>query len=468
MKARLSKFIFSLPIVSTSILTPSCNNANTINFANYESYMSIDLINSLNKSNNVNFIYYSTIEEMSSKFTKNYDIAIPTTYEILNLLDKGLISKIKWDQFDLYDANNNKIVKSYESVDLVNKLYVGGLASLLTTTTNKVIYAITNDNLDLFGENGKYPNTCLLDFMIPYFLQDLIFSYKGNEIKEINEAINWNKITDIISLNNSNLDTRFKPSRTSHIGFIDDPRTLYSLSSLIKNQQISESDQSKWNVNPSNPEQDIASYKNDYDYLSNKYKNGYFYFNSDSQQIIQLLANPNGNNSSFAYNGDILYAATGAEIYPSYDVSNFHVYRQKDGFNLLALDGIVINKKNENSHKEKSVYETIKAISLDGIDEHNVHIYDQDSNENYIYGPMINFNSVQYTSPYNSINKYVLDDANGYFSSYSKQQIELFQNIYNIDLADSTINITNIIEDKLSDIAKSNMHWAYSYEKTKM
>jgi len=78
-------FASSLPICPLISLT-SCANNNMIVLANFESYMNSDLIDKY--GGKVNFLYYQTNEEIESKFKGYYDLAIPSTYEVITLLEK--------------------------------------------------------------------------------------------------------------------------------------------------------------------------------------------------------------------------------------------------------------------------------------------------------------------------------------------------------------------------------------------
>jgi hypothetical protein len=48
--------------------------------------MSTDIIHKYDKE--INFLYYQNNEEVESKYRSYYDIAIPSTYEVITLLKK--------------------------------------------------------------------------------------------------------------------------------------------------------------------------------------------------------------------------------------------------------------------------------------------------------------------------------------------------------------------------------------------
>ena len=196
----------------------------------------------------------------------------------------------------------------------------------------------------------------------------------------------------------------------------------------------------------------------DYQFLTNKFSQNHFYFNSDSQIILESLSAPtDGNLSAFAYNGDILYAAMGAEIYDPYTPDEFHIDTMDA--KPLALDAIVINNKNNNTKKLDKIYSIVKSMFLDHVDNvEDEPISSMDDDGNFIYDPMVNFDFVRYTSPFRSIDDYVKTD---YFSdiddTLEPDQIELYKNIYNINI-NSHVDIFSLIEAPLSDLCKSNMH----------
>jgi spermidine/putrescine-binding protein len=93
MKLKLVKFLSpSLIVLPIVVNATSCSGSAGIVFGNFESYMSPSLIEVLQKEvSNSNFLSYSTNEDIQIKFKKYYDIAIPSTYTVLELIkDKEL------------------------------------------------------------------------------------------------------------------------------------------------------------------------------------------------------------------------------------------------------------------------------------------------------------------------------------------------------------------------------------------
>lgn len=441
--------ILSLFVCTVTPLT-SCSDDNKIVLANFESYMSSDLIDKYD--NDVTFLYYQTNEEIQSKYHRYYDLAIPSTYEVISLMENKWVQKIDWSRFDLHDHDGNPITNSTEAL------------SLFTEPIQDIIKRITTVYANLFN-----PGENLLDYCIPYFLQSFMFAYKGEEIPELTKARNWDEYTNFIGdKTNPNLPDTFKPNKTNRIGCIDDGRTFYDLCNLIKNQKLNPDNQTKWNVNPDNEKMSKSEMQKDYQFLTNKFSQNHFYFNSDSQIILESLSAPtDGNLSAFAYNGDILYAAMGAEIYDPYTPDEFHIDTMDA--KPLALDAIVINNKNNNTKKLDKIYSIVKSMFLDHVDNvEDEPISSMDDDGNFIYDPMVNFDFVRYTSPFRSIDDYVKTD---YFSdiddTLEPDQIELYKNIYNINI-NSHVDIFSLIEAPLSDLCKSNMHWAYVEERQKI
>ena len=449
MRRRLFKLLtLSSATVGCAPFFSGCVNSDWVVLANFESYMSSDIIQKYGKD--VSFLYFQTNEEVESKYRSYYDIAIPSTYEVITLIKKNWVQKIDWSRFDLHDHDGKPITNGVEALNL------------FTDNIKNIINAETVLYRDLFPEREN-----LLDYCIPYFLQSFIFAYKGPEISDFQRANNWEQFTDIVgNKTNPNVNQIFIPTPKNHIGCIDDSRTFYSLCNLIKMQKQYPNNPEKWTINPDVQCKTIEEINQDFEFLTHKFSSGHFYFNTDSNEIIRSLSSPNNNQSSFAYNGDILYVAMGAESFEPYNQDNFHI----DNLDAapLALDAVVINSKNANNEtKMNKIYSIVKSLFLDHVDSSDISATDEDGN--FIYNPMINFDYVKYTNPFKAINDYVIDGE--YFSdidpSYTESQIQLFKNIYNIKINPS-IHIEKLIEDPLDNLFKSNIHWSYIYEKEKI
>lgn len=452
MKVKLLK-ILSTGICSLEIILPltSCSNANSIIFANFESYMSTDLMKSMTKKYNARFLYYATNEEIEIKFTKNYDLAVPSTYELISLLQKNELMRIEWNKFNL----------SYKDISGSSHLITNGTEALNLFTDNiqKIIKVESNKYNDILPEN-----TNLLDFGIPYFLQSFIFAYKGNKIDNLNNNTNFNDLLHVISPKyNKNVDPRFLPKNNSKIAMVDDSRTVYDMCKLIQDQQDYPTQENNWNINPSSANISINEFKTTYNTFTGQFNHNSFYLNSDSNEVLTSFAeHNNGNNSIFAYNGDILYAIQGGGLYDPYEPNQINIVNPI--MSPLALDMVVFNKKNiKNTPRLNKVYDLAYDILLNGTNI-NQNISATDSKGNYIFGPMINFDFVQYTSPLKAINDYVINGD--YFNNDDPLKNKLLS-VYNIPDIDEN-KIANLIEDPISELNKSNMHWAYVEEKEKL
>ena len=126
---------------------------------------------------------------------------------------------------------------------------------------------------------------------------------------------------------------------------------------------------------------------------------------------------------------------------------------------VITLDMLVFNKKNKNNEsRRQQVYEIAKKITLEGggADED---ISECDDEDNYIYGPMINFDFVMYTATLKNADEYIKDEEEGYITTeIDKEQQKLFRQMYDIIVPEDPDLAKNLFEEPLSDLDKSNMH----------
>lgn len=416
-------------------LLTSCSNNGSITVANFESYMSPQLMNKIRSQigSSLSYVYYGTNEDIEMKFDRYYDVAIPSTYEVINLLNGDELLKIDWPKFAIPGVNN------------ADDAY----ALLFSDTTKAYL-----DNVNSYVENTfpQWSNFNILNYAIPYFLQDWSFAYKGDEISGLENVHNWNDL--IHQINATNLDDRFKPQKNPKMSMVDDSRSVYSMCRLLETGN---------NVNPPDGNVSIDQFKNTYRKMTDQYNNGksYFYLNTDSANVLYTIADPNGSNGGIAYNGDLLYAALGggnSEWDDQWNDDNFHIV--KPDASPVALDMMVINKRvaKKSNDKVNDIYQIVKNICLDGATSNDISL--TDDNGNYVYGPMMNFDFVLYTSTLKKIDDYVIDPQ-GYFSEYSDS--DLLKKIYTIDPDRFTNN--TLIEQPISNIDKSNMYEAYLRQK---
>jgi spermidine/putrescine-binding protein len=96
---RRTTFKLALPISlgTLAILSPlsltSCGSGGIV-LANFESYMSTDLMDQLRDEHSIRFVNYSTNEDIMAKFTNSYDIAVPSTYCVLEMIRDGILGEI--------------------------------------------------------------------------------------------------------------------------------------------------------------------------------------------------------------------------------------------------------------------------------------------------------------------------------------------------------------------------------------
>lgn len=440
MKKTVLNFIKISSILSIVPIVSSCSSDKIV-FANYESYMSEDVMRDLQSKNNIVFLPYETNEEIENKFSGYYDVAVPSTYEVIKLHKKGLLEKIDWSLFNIV-ANGNKITNGIEALN--SKIFSEAIVELVKGLDKEYQASGAIDS-----------NESILDYGIPYFLQSFSFAYKGEKISKLSEAKDWSTILKIINSNNPNIDPRFTPHKERKIAIVDDARSMFGLSNTINYE----------GVNPDSSIKSIHDFSNIYRDFSSNFNKDYTYFNTDSGQIISTLAKPYpyGASCAIAYNGDLLYAAQGGGLYDPADPNYFH-YCKLDK-TLIALDMVVINKKSKNNQsKREKIYDIIKDICLSGASD-NEQIDATKPDGTFVYDSMNNFDYVEYTSPLRKICEFVTDGD--YFSEYSEAQIKLYKEIFEIT-KEEVADVSYIEEEMVSELAKSNLHWAYMGMKYKL
>jgi spermidine/putrescine-binding protein len=112
---RLSSAIGTCGILIVPMFLSTSCSIGKITFANFESYMDSDLIKRY--SSQASFVYYSTNEDIELKFKKSYDIAVPTCYEVLNLLRKDELERIDWPKFNLNYNQGEEIIQNGDEVE---------------------------------------------------------------------------------------------------------------------------------------------------------------------------------------------------------------------------------------------------------------------------------------------------------------------------------------------------------------
>lgn len=464
------------PIICVPTFLSSCSNSGIV-IANFESYMSDEVMDGLKQDEDINsplkFLYYATNEDIETKFKRYYDIAVPTTYEVISLLMKNQLERIDWTKFNLNQIDGNDEITE-------SPITNGEEAESLFTPTAKVILGLSTTymNTESNWPGGVFPEWFssssyhnILDYAIPYFLQDWSFAYKSTMIPGLeSEDITWDDVLNVVAPhgNEDKYDHFFDPNKTRKIGMVEDSRTIFDFAKLISTES------SEPNINPTT-EQTIEDYKDTYGYLTSKFDKQYFWLNSDSGQISIALATPlddGGLNSAFAYNGDILYSAMGSDLNagiddpedPAYvqyfddrddDDSVLHMHFIRPRYMPTMLDMVVINKNSAmNEEKKDDLYQIVKKVCLDSANEEDNDNFENDmSFQNFLY--------VLYTDPLICTDRYIKEQ---YFTEENFANWQLLRNIYSMNTGDNA----SLIENPISDMAKSNMYWAFINEREKL
>jgi spermidine/putrescine-binding protein len=93
MKLSLSICTSAMMIVITPLNLSSCSSTGIV-LANFESYMAPKLMDQLHEKHSIRFVNYSTNEDILAKFANSYDIAVPSTYTVLELIKNDLIGGV--------------------------------------------------------------------------------------------------------------------------------------------------------------------------------------------------------------------------------------------------------------------------------------------------------------------------------------------------------------------------------------
>lgn len=397
------KSVITFSIIGLIILVPislliynSVSNKRNFVLANYQSYINPQVQKQLEKEYNISFDYFESAESAKTMLNKNTaDIVNTTSYELVNWVKEGLVQKLDWKLFN---------IPNVENANDALKLFIKPVQDILKS-------------YDIDGDGNK---DNLLQYGIPYFLQDLVFSYRGEKIDQLTNDISWTQLFEII-VNES----RFKnTSKNPKLMALDDPRTIFSIPRIMETQN---------SINPKN-KSSIEELQDTYKLLANqinKFGKNSITFNSDSGTILNKLAT-NEINGAFCFNGDALYAAYGGDEGANVDIGkDIHVVKPKN--NLVALDLFVINKNVNETNLIKS-YDLISNLCLDT----------KNKNDSM---PYINFDYVYYTSPLVEINNIVKGEITPLEYSF-------------LEITD--INISNRVELPLDDITKSNFKFAWT------
>jgi spermidine/putrescine transport system substrate-binding protein len=159
---------------------------------------------------------------------------------------------------------------------------------------------------------------------------------------------------------------------------------------------------------------------------------------------------------------------------------NFHIVKPRN--TPVALDMMVINKKDNNSSKKNAVYDILYKILLEGcnlpwkISENTPDlewIGATNQDDEFVCGPTLNFDYVSYTPTLWNLNKFVAreeEDPNEYNSYFDMMyddhnKAELLAEINNVNFKPTD---GGLLELPLSNLAKSNMSFVYMQYKEKL
>ncbi|MDE5545780.1 MAG: hypothetical protein K2I76_04165 [Malacoplasma sp.] len=463
---KIIKILFA-PLFSflfPSFLT-SCSSNDGFYFANFESYISQDLLDELEshqlmgfngtKIDDFNYRTFSTNEDLERNFYTNYDMAVPSTYLTVKLANEGQLLPIDWKQFNLYklDENGLRTNQKIEKASDALSLFSPQVRSILLTYSLDEAYEKEPDKEKIDKCGG------LLNYCVPYFLQNFGFAYKttdGKEWDEFRSEFSWKTIVESMKKHEDYV---------KKISAVDDSRTLYSIGRLVETN-----DQ---NINPGNSQPqlsetyEIVESEKDYfqtyqNLISGLSKNTY-YLNSDSNNVLNSFAALNGSEAIFSYNGDILFGIQGGDnyAYDEKDPSDFQkwieTYINNEASNtkneeffiksaspknsFLLLDTMVINRNRVKSEKEKKIaYSILYKIGLEGSDlslytdskktQYSDTAIFNNNSANNVNGPVQNFDYVQYTSPLLTLNAYVLN-SNSNINKYNNSEVIPSYNLYN-------------------------------------
>lgn len=484
MKKNIKSFaLFSLLTITSFSLVACGSEDQSFYMANYDSYISSDLLSGLQNNNfysstiddkNVsinNFRYrtYATNEDLERNFSTNYDLAVPTTYLAANLANEGKLSVIDWSKFGLYkiDSNGNQSNDLIQNaVDALTLFTPHVRAELLSFNLTK---AFQRDKISLNNQKAG-----LLNYCVPYFLQDLIFGYKDNKSISFESDSNyWNTITQKL-INSINSDDITKTA------IVEDYATIYGIGRTIQTNNLTSNagkpvdsngnyENSLISETSTHSQEDFAKTYNEI--FKNLNKKNAFYLNPDSNNILNDFASPVGSQAVISYNGDLLFSFQGGDnygldttsektinesmpIFKEWLLNNINENNQTLKLNIekptvsqIYLDVMVLNKDRiEKYNHQDEAYAILKKVGLEGSDQtlytynetdtSKISGYDEnsiiavDERDNYSNGPMLNFSYVQYSSPLLTLNAYALNSASSSMLQTIKTESESAKKFY--------------------------------------
>lgn len=448
-KIKKSVLFATFGIVSTLVYmsTTSCSSLNAIVFGNFYSYISPEVQKRITTHQPINWQYYGSNQEIPTYLqNKTLNLAVSSNDMVVKLAKDNAISKIDYSLFEL--LNNNSIVKN----------------------ANELKGLITQQAFEVATKAFQKYNINLLDYSIPYFLQNFCFAYRGPKIQELHDPnITFKDIFEII---NKHPDFKQKS-----LMMVDDARTIFGLSKIVYDI---EKNKPNININPidgqlgSTSQTTIKQFEEIYSNLLRNINNSNtsFILNSDSNLISNKLAK-NEVKAAFLYNGDAIFAAQGGDYSQSSSLPNdkdFHIVVPKQ--TIIIMDSIILNKKNsvnENLQSLKLAYQlSFSGLPTSKYNEYNIpYNIDptkidsrtlnilEETNDSYTYMPMENFSYINYSPVIQKIYDYATGTYFDQYAGIGKLMKETIQ--IKID----PNNIQSSIEMPLTDLTESNMKVAY-------
>lgn len=440
----------------------SCSD-NSIQLANFESYMDDDLMEYLNSKYGVHYQWFTVDEMIETKFQRFYDICVPSGYELVSLYKKGWLEKLDWSKFQLDGITTKEQAKGLFRTNLIDGM---------------------NAQLQAYLQDSTFD---VLDYGVPYFAQQFMFGYRGSKIDfysaktgEKTDKPTWEDIYYTISPANPYVDDRFVPGKGSNLcSMLDDAKSLFDIARIMETYDDSKSPAEQPATNDFPADMTISQMENTLNKITDKFANKpgkWFSLNTDSGIISRNLASTSHPNPcAFAWSGDMLYAALGAEEFPCLSGEEFHIQKPY-GASLDEIEFLVINKKNHSDQTRlDKIYEIVKTVCLDGAtvskDEIGIPETEQ-KNRDYHYWTMQNWDCVNYTPMLNNIYDYV-QDSDLYWSDYL-EKIPAQDQEATLDLYRSILQETNpdyaksIFGRTLTPLQNSNTHWAWLAAKPKL
>lgn len=386
--------IIAIPV--SLIATSLSINKRDFVLANYQSYMNPDVQKELSKEYNISFDAFDNVESSKDLLKQNSaDLVNTTSYALVEWSQEGLLKKLDWSMFGIEGIKSAK--------DALN---------LFTEPVQKILTSYDLNNNEILGEDEDN----LLNYGVPYFLQSLVFAYRGEKIEKLANNASWTEVLDAIGE-----EPRFKANEHSLI-CLDDRRTIYSIPRSIETNGES--------INPPN-KASVDDLTTTYKILAEKLKkvgSNSITFNSDSNAVLNQIAEGDSIKGAFLFNGDAIYASFGGDLGTDKAPTDLHVVQPSD--TLVALDLIVINKNIDDKYMDKT-YQLLNSLCLD----FDPNINPEDS---MVYQ---NFDYVNYTTPLKSLYDYVI--TNEYFD---ENQLKIFEidNVKNIEEPIDSLTLSNL------------------------